>query len=398
MYMAKRAQSEQAPRGNLALIHVCCGQKTLKNLLEMDGLLACSLRGRIVISADNLHLGLALKISVLICNYNYADYIALCVESVLSQSRKPFEIIVVDDGSTDSSLDVLAAYGPQIRICRKSNGGQLSAFIEGIRHCSGDYVFLLDSDDFWLPEHLARMTEAIARHDRPDLIFSSAEVVTRDSVRTGKILGAMASDVDVQDLGYSFLLFRYFPRWRGSQTSTLGIKRHALEEITRKSDASFVNRFRTNADDVIVLGADLLGFRKLFIASPTVCYRVHGGNAWYQSAWSSQKYYSRYIGHCLIYDAMVVKSPLNPSDFSGDAFAQEFATKSGVPFQEALLYIKAVLLHGGRRKTRQILAIVAHWRQFGSTQNRLLKLLLKKSSAAASGVRPGGKAAANTPG
>lgn len=72
--------------------------------------------------------------------------------------------------------------------------------------------------------------------------------------------------------------------------------------------------------------------------------------------------------------------------------------KRRMPIQEALLYIKAVLLHGGRRKTRQILAIVAHWRQFGSTQNRLLKLLLKKSSAAASGVRPCGKAAANTPG
>lgn len=87
------------------------------------------------------------KISVVICNYNYEKYVASAIDSVLNQTYKAYEIIVVDDGSTDGSLAEISAYLQQIKLIRKANGGQISAYNAGFEHVTGDAVLFLDSDD-----------------------------------------------------------------------------------------------------------------------------------------------------------------------------------------------------------------------------------------------------------
>ncbi|WP_051321275.1 glycosyltransferase family 2 protein [Chrysiogenes arsenatis] len=94
-------------------------------------------------------------ISVLINNYNYGRFIAQCVESVLKQTYTNYELIIVDDGSTDDSVNVLESFSdPRITKIYKKNGGQASAFNAGFEASKGRIIAFLDSDDWWLPHKL----------------------------------------------------------------------------------------------------------------------------------------------------------------------------------------------------------------------------------------------------
>ncbi len=93
-------------------------------------------------------------ISVLIPAYNRAWSLARAIDSVLRQSLHEFELIVVDDGSTDNTRAILEAYGDSIRVLRQENAGVSAARNAGIRASSGEFVAFLDSDDEWLPEKL----------------------------------------------------------------------------------------------------------------------------------------------------------------------------------------------------------------------------------------------------
>lgn len=99
--------------------------------------------------------------SVLIDTYNHARFIEQAVSSVLQQEFPPaeYEVIVVDDGSTDVTPDILRRFGSRIRVVRKSNGGQASAFNLGIPECRGDVIAFLDGDDWWIPRKLHRLAE-----------------------------------------------------------------------------------------------------------------------------------------------------------------------------------------------------------------------------------------------
>lgn len=95
------------------------------------------------------------KISIVICNYNYAQYIAYAIQSALGQSYSAHEVVVVDDGSTDDSVSVIQTFDEQVKLVQKSNGGQVSAYNTAMAHISGDVVIFLDADDALLPNALA---------------------------------------------------------------------------------------------------------------------------------------------------------------------------------------------------------------------------------------------------
>jgi len=96
------------------------------------------------------------KISTIIPTYNRQDFIVSSIESVLTQTYQSYEIIVVDDGSTDNTLEVLNQFQDKIKVIQKDNGGNASAARNvGIKHASGDYIAYLDSDDTWYPDKLS---------------------------------------------------------------------------------------------------------------------------------------------------------------------------------------------------------------------------------------------------
>ena len=102
-------------------------------------------------AAESHAAGGPLKISVIITNYNYAAYLGEAIESVLAQTYERVECIVVDDGSTDNSRDVIAAY-PQVKALFQANGRQANAAKAGLRLATGGVVIFLDSDDYLHPD------------------------------------------------------------------------------------------------------------------------------------------------------------------------------------------------------------------------------------------------------
>jgi glycosyltransferase involved in cell wall biosynthesis len=95
-------------------------------------------------------------VSAVIPNYNYSQYVAEAVESALNQSYDNLEVIVVDDGSTDGSLEVLRTFGDRIIVISQKNAGVSAARNAGVSESSGDYVAFLDSDDVWEPQKIER--------------------------------------------------------------------------------------------------------------------------------------------------------------------------------------------------------------------------------------------------
>jgi glycosyltransferase involved in cell wall biosynthesis len=101
-------------------------------------------------------------VSALIDNYNYERYLGAAIESVLAQSYPVSEIVICDDGSTDGSCEMAERYAAldrRIKLVRKENGGQGSAFNAAFAASSGEILCLLDSDDVWSPDKVARVVE-----------------------------------------------------------------------------------------------------------------------------------------------------------------------------------------------------------------------------------------------
>ena len=114
-----------------------------------------------------------MSVSVIIPTHNRARQVVKAVDSVLAQSAPVYEVIVVDDGSDDESLSALASYGEKIRVLRQENRGVSSARNLGIGAAGGEWLALLDSDDQWLPEKLARQ---LAFHkENPEILISQTD-------------------------------------------------------------------------------------------------------------------------------------------------------------------------------------------------------------------------------
>jgi len=111
-------------------------------------------------------------VSVVIPTYNRAHMIARCLDSALAQTLGDYEIIVVDDGSTDATRDfLLTAYGNRIRyIAHPTNKGLSAARNTGIEHAQGTYIAVLDDDDLWLPEKLALQVDLMKAN--PDVVLA----------------------------------------------------------------------------------------------------------------------------------------------------------------------------------------------------------------------------------
>ncbi|CAG0981332.1 Glycosyltransferase GlyG [Anaerolineae bacterium] len=104
------------------------------------------------------------KISVVIPCYNQAHYLGEAVRSVLCQTYQDFEIIVVDDGSTDETSQVAASFGERVRCVRQENRGLAGARNTGILNARGEFIGLLDADDMWLPSYLSTMLRAFDKY------------------------------------------------------------------------------------------------------------------------------------------------------------------------------------------------------------------------------------------
>jgi glycosyltransferase involved in cell wall biosynthesis len=219
-----------------------------------------------------------MKTTVLINCYNYEAFVGEAIRSVAEQTRRPDELIVVDDGSTDGSVGEIekalgeAGFG---RLVRKENGGQLSAFEAGLAESTGDWLFFLDADDLYRPGHIESVMDAVVKNRECDFFFGDVEEFGGGDGQAFRYRGPRG------DLGYSALLV--LAGWHsmnvfvGGVTSTLCVHRRLLERFLPLG-SRYWRDWQTRADNVLVLGTSLAGARKYALSDKTVGYRLHGIN------------------------------------------------------------------------------------------------------------------------
>lgn len=122
-----------------------------------------------------------MKVSVIICTYNYAHFLPQCLDSVFAQTRPPDEIIVVDDGSTDETPEVVSRY-EGVCYLRQEHAGKAVAFNTGFEVAKGDIICHLDADDWWFSNKIERLIYAFSRFPTAGGVIHDAVIVHEDNV------------------------------------------------------------------------------------------------------------------------------------------------------------------------------------------------------------------------
>lgn len=204
-------------------------------------------------------------VSVIIPAYNCDRYIVQAIESILQQESCSYETIVIDDGSTDSTEEVLQPYGDRIRYIKQENQGVAAARNHGIEIANGSFVAFLDADDYFLPHKLARQAEILLK--RPDLgiVHSGWQRVDPQ----GNKLLDVCPWIQIPELDLENWL-----RWKPVLPSAMMFRREWLQYV-----GGFDVRFPPAEDTNLVLKLALKGCRTAWLREITVCYRQHESSA-----------------------------------------------------------------------------------------------------------------------
>lgn len=250
--------------------------------------------------------------TVVVNNFNYAEFLEGALDSALSQLGDDDEVVIVDDGSTDESLNILARYAghPQVNVIHQQNQGQLKAVRTGIRAAQRDIVLLLDSDDEYLPGYLERLREVYYQHPQVTCVMTAAEVRGTNTLaveRNRENLLRMAISPGVigttrwaTQLSYEFV---------GVPTSGVSLTRElalavcelpiALDSTTSippiiarllRIPENEARKSGLTADGVIVRTTSLMGAVKYSDDRPGFVYRIHDNNKFATSTRLGQHY------------------------------------------------------------------------------------------------------------
>lgn len=210
-------------------------------------------------------------VSVVIDNYNYADFLQQAIDSILNQTYENIELIVVDDGSTDGSREIIQTYGDKLIPVLQDNAGQLAAINTGFARAQGKYVCFLDSDDYYHPEKVEKIVHAFAAH--PDWIQISHPWISID--KDGKIRGQSTSDK--MSRGDVSKLLLQVGRYASGITSSLAYRRNALEKVFPIPLIQEQNTYVGYIDSFLNTTIPFYG-EVGCINEPLMFYRIHGKN------------------------------------------------------------------------------------------------------------------------
>lgn len=205
-----------------------------------------------------------LKISVVVCNYNYGHYILDAIGSVQAQSHAAHEIIVVDDGSTDDSVAKVQTGAAGVTLISKANGGQISAYNAGFEHVTADIVVFLDSDDRLKSDALQEIARAFA-NERVLRVQYRLRLIDNQGRPTAVVIPSMLSEGDKADQVRRGVLFLASP---GSGNA------YRVSALRQLMPLPETNEERHGADFFTGYGLALLG-RVCVIPDDLAEYRVH---------------------------------------------------------------------------------------------------------------------------
>jgi hypothetical protein len=214
--------------------------------------------------------GAALTVDIVINNHNYGRYLGDAVEGALGQDYPHVHVIVVDDGSTDDSHDVLRRYEDRIEVVLKPQGGQASAVNAGFQRTSGDVVIFLDADDMLENHAVSRVAAAFAADERVVKVQYRMQVVDALGNPTGAYRPHVHTPLPSGDMSKAEVTFPYDLPWPGMSANAF--RADVLRRILPMPEGR-----RSGADWYLVHLVALLGHVGS-LDEVLGSYRVHGAN------------------------------------------------------------------------------------------------------------------------
>jgi glycosyltransferase involved in cell wall biosynthesis len=211
------------------------------------------------------------KVTVLIDTYNHERFIEEAIVSVLEQDfpRSEVDILVVDDGSTDRTPEIVRKFEPHVRLLRKANGGQASAFNVGIPEARGEIVAFLDGDDWWAKEKLSVVVEYLSSRPHIGIVGHGIYEFDSDTGRTTATIPQHAREISFDTISNG-KFFRQMMCFFG--TSRVTIRRSVLSHVLPVPESLVVE-----ADEFMSIMSAAYSAAGL-VQRPLIFYRLHADN------------------------------------------------------------------------------------------------------------------------
>jgi glycosyltransferase involved in cell wall biosynthesis len=222
-------------------------------------------------------------ISVVICSHNYGRFLGQCLSSVLTQTRVPHEVLLVDDGSDDETAELVACF-PGVTYVRQARAGKAAAFNTGFAAARGDVICHLDADDYWAPWKMERILPLLEAHPAAGGVVHDVASVSADGP---PLADTPASGPPVLGSLTDLLLsaFSLPGRYRklGGSANTIAVRRAAVADFF-----PLPQELGLAVDGALLTLAALDGL--LYLPQPLAAYRFHGANNYGPRAMDGQFY------------------------------------------------------------------------------------------------------------
>lgn len=228
-----------------------------------------------------------LLVSIIINNYNYDRFLSQAIDSALEQTYPHTEVIVVDDGSTDSSREIIASYGDRLIAVFQTNGKQGKAFNSGFAKSQGRIIIFLDSDDFLFSHAVERIVSVWKQncakvHYRLNVVDVAGESLGYSLPQGGGGLTIGAIQQTLLEYG----------NYTSTPTSGNALSRRAMERVFPIPD-----EYRTTADDYLSYSIPFYGEVRA-VEEPLGVYRIHNSNQWALTTVTGDRF-RRFVRHDL---------------------------------------------------------------------------------------------------
>ncbi len=283
------------------------------------------------------------RVSILLTCYNHIKYLPPCVEGIRAQTFRDFEIVAIDDGSTDGTREWLSEQSDIRCIFNAENLGTYETLNVGLRETAGEFVAVLNDDDLWEPEKLAKQVELLDAKPKVGLVHTG-----------GNFIDGNGNTTEGNPLGFAFPRFETGDILLGLVYENKIIASAALVRRTCFEELGGFNR------DYFGSGDWEMWFRIAekhdvgFVDAPLTHYRVHGANASHklERIWRDDEKLRRWIGPRL--ESLGDRFPaaeVRAAQAFNQAALGTVATLNGTPAAGRAAYAASIRLNPGRWKT-----------------------------------------------
>ncbi|MEL6553961.1 MAG: glycosyltransferase family 2 protein [Cyanobacteria bacterium J06621_11] len=234
-------------------------------------------------------------VSIIINNYNYEQFLPAAIDSAIAQTYSPKEIIVVDDGSTDGSREIIGQYADKITPCFQANGKQGAALNTGFSASHGEIIFFLDADDYLLPHAVEKVVdvwtvETFKAHFR-------LRIVDGEGNPSNKYLPPTTMELASGDVRTKIL--------SGSGYISTPMSGNAYSRERLANLFPIPPQYNTTADDYLMISSPFYG-EIVGIEEYLGAYRIHGSNQWALTTVSGSRF-RRFVSHDLQNYALLIQ-------------------------------------------------------------------------------------------